>query len=114
MKPVELASSVPPDEQSKIDRQKLLMADDKQELFQSFCETIYSEENTSDKQKAGKLQQAWLYCLDLGADTGLNPLKIAKSIKAIITRAKANGVKLKAVDKIKAMLDVNKVLKRKR
>ncbi len=55
--PDKLASPIPSLEQAKIDRQKLLMTDENAVLFQSFCETIFSEK-VSDKAKAKKLQNA--------------------------------------------------------
>lgn len=86
------------------------MSEENAVLFQSFCETIFSEK-VSDKAKAKKLQNAWLYCLGLGGGKKMGPLDFAKAIKAIIARAKANGVKPKAFEKMRAMFDVKKMMK---
>ena len=107
-----LASSVPPEEQAKIDRQKLLMTEENAKQFQSFCETIFSEKG-SDKQKAKKLENAWLYCLGIGPDIKAHPLKFVSAIKAIIARARAKGIKPKAFQKVRAMLDVKTRFKRR-
>lgn len=105
-----VASSVPLDEQAKIDRQKLLMSEENAVLFQSFCENIFSEK-VSDKAKAKKLQNAWLYCLGLGGGKKMGPLDFAKAVKAIIKRARDRGVKPKAFEKMRAMFDIKKKMK---
>lgn len=113
MKPEKLASSIPPEEQAKIDRHKLIMENEKAKMFQSFCETIYKEK-VSDKAKAKKLQNAWLYCLGLAGGKKMGPLEFASAIKTIIKKAKENGVELKAFEKIRAMADIKKMFKKRR